>query len=64
MEIGVYFRAKRNDKWGNVDIGELNEEEIRGIVNTRVSDGHDGFLASLIIKLLDTIRLMDQPCWK
>ena len=59
MEIGIFFRAKRNDKWGNVDVCDLTADEIRDIVNTRVSDGHDGFLASLIIKLIDTINLMD-----
>ncbi len=60
MEIGVYFRAKRNDGWEAVDVGDLTADEIRDIVNTRVSDGHDGFLSSLIIKLLDTIKIMDR----
>lgn len=49
---GIYFRAKRDDKWCNACFSDLNEDEMRDVLKDRNNE----WLASLCIQLGKRIK--------
>ena len=51
-ELGIYFRAKRDDRWDNIDILDLTEKELHEILDEKKQI----WLINLVVILLKVIK--------
>ena len=55
-ELGIYFRAKRDDHWENIDILDLTEKELHEVLDNK----NPVFLINLVVLLLKVIKGEEQ----
>lgn len=49
VEIGLYVRIKRDDKWQNLDIAELSDEELEQYLKDRLKIIEDRISDDLVL---------------